>query len=100
MQTLSTRTGVPVDHTAGALTTLEVNRLISRSATEPPAFRFAPATAALSAAVDELARLYGDQRAAIMAEMSINAISRIRSSSLRAFADAFVIGPRKRDSDG
>lgn len=99
LQTLSQRTGLSTELTAGALHELEIGHLVSRGAIAPLTFRLAPVNASLSDAVDELVRLHRDQRAAIMAEMSVNAIGRIRLSSLRAFADAFFIGARKKDSD-
>jgi hypothetical protein len=94
------QTGIAADLVPTALAALEASQLIRRKPTEPVAFYFAPATHDLTRAVDDLQRLYGEQRAAIMSEMSINAIGRIRSGTLRAFADAFVLGSRKRDPDG
>lgn len=97
---LSSSTGVPIALTRTAVAVLESSQLVQRSAIEPLTFRFAPITAALREAVADLARLYHEQRTLVMSEMSINAIARVRSASLRAFADAFVLGTKKRDSDG
>jgi DNA-binding IclR family transcriptional regulator len=60
-------------------------------------YRYRPATAALASAVDELASEYRDRHAAVMSQMSVNAIERIRSGSLKAFADSFVLNKRKDD---
>lgn len=97
---LARQTGIAVELVLAALLQLESSQLVRRSATEPPAFRFAPATAELTRAVDDLESVYRDQRAAVMSEMSINAIGRIRSGTLRAFSDAFVFGKKKRYPDG
>jgi hypothetical protein len=57
-------------------------------------FRFAPATPALAQAVEDLATAYADRSAAVLSEMSINAIARIRSGPMRAFADSFIFGKK------
>jgi hypothetical protein len=62
------------------------------------AFRFAPATPALGTAVRALAIAYQDQRAAVLSTMSMNAIERIRSGPVRAFADSFVF--KKKNDHG
>lgn len=97
---LSTLTGVSADRTSASLAALEWSQLVQRSVMEPLTYHFAPLTAGLRQTVDDLARLYRDQRAAIMSEMSINAIGRIRSESLRAFTDAFLFGSDKGDPNG
>lgn len=97
---ISRETGVPADLTLSSLTALESSRLIERTANGSLQFRFAPASAGLSEAVAELASMYRDQRAAVMSEMSLNAISRIRSGTLRAFADSFILNRKKDESDG
>jgi DNA-binding IclR family transcriptional regulator len=98
-QALSGQAGIAIALATPALAALESSQLVRRDTTEPPNFRFAPATTALSRAVDDLERSYRDQRAAVMSEMSVNAIARIRSGTLRAFSDAFVFG-KKKDPDG
>jgi hypothetical protein len=60
-------------------------------------FRYSPATPALAAVADELVVAYRDQGAAVLSAMSIDAIERIRSGPVRAFADSFVLGKRKPD---
>jgi hypothetical protein len=46
--------------------------------------------------VDNLIRVYDENRLELMSIMSTNAIERMRTGALRAFANAFVFG-RKRD---
>lgn len=60
-------------------------------------YRFAPASAALAQAVDALATAYEERRAAVMSFMSTMAIERLRSQTMRAFADSFVFGKKNRD---
>jgi hypothetical protein len=98
-EALGRRAGIALDLVLPALAALESSQLIRRSALVPPTFRFAPATGDLARAVEDLERLYRDQRAAVMGEMSVNAISRIRSGTLRAFSDAFLIGKKKGDAE-
>ena len=49
------------------------------------------------AGLDELRRLADTDRIQVMADMSTNAIDRLRTGALRAFARAFIL---KKDSDG
>jgi hypothetical protein len=99
-ESLSRDTGLAIELALPALAALESSQLIRRADTQPPTFRFAPATAAVARTVDHLERLYRDQRAAVMSEMSVNAIARIRSGTLRAFSDAFLFGKKKEDPHG
>jgi hypothetical protein len=59
-------------------------------------WRYAPASAESSALLDRLAQVYDDRRLEVMRLLSTQALERVRTSAVRAFADAFVIG-RKRD---
>jgi hypothetical protein len=99
-ESLSRQTGLTIELAIPALAALESSQLIRRAGTAPPTFRFAPATAAVTRAVEDLERLYRDQRAAVMSEMSINAIARIRSGTLRAFSEAFLFGKKKDGPNG
>jgi hypothetical protein len=96
---VASRTGTSGELALAALGVLAASGILRQSVSGPLAFRYAPATAWLQSVCDDLARLHREQRAAIMSEMSVNAIGRIRSGSLRAFADAFVLGKNKKDSD-
>jgi DNA-binding transcriptional ArsR family regulator len=58
-------------------------------------FSFAPATAELGLVVEQLIALYQVQPTEIIKHMSANAIERVRTAALHAFADAFVIRRNK-----
>jgi hypothetical protein len=60
------------------------------------AYGYAPRDAALDDAVAALARMYAEDRLAIVKMMSANAIERIRTAAMRTFAEAFVIGKDKK----
>jgi hypothetical protein len=47
--------------------------------------------------VQRLARAYDEQRLAIVKLMNANAIQRLRTGAIRMFADAFLIGSKKKD---
>jgi hypothetical protein len=57
-------------------------------------FRYA---AAGNETVDRLARAYDEDRLSVVMVMAKNGLERVRAVTLRAFADAFVIGRKKRD---
>lgn len=81
-----------------AMSGLAASGLLQQTYADPPQYQYRAANENLAAAVAELVSTYQERRAAIMSQMSTNAIERIRSGSLKAWADAFVI--RKRDDDG
>jgi hypothetical protein len=87
---------IQVEHATEAMASLAECGLLVRGTAEGT-FRFAPATPALGSAVEELAAAYRNQSAAVLSTMSVNAIERIRSGPMKAFADAFVLGKRKND---
>lgn len=83
-----------------ALNELHTSRLIGIEAATPRAvYRYAPVTTELAHATKALARVADEQRAAVMSLMSANAIERVRSGAVRAFADAFIVR-KKKDDDG
>jgi hypothetical protein len=85
--------------TAGSvLASLESSELIRRTTRNHNYFRFGPRLPESMDAVEQLAVLYREQRAAIMSLMSVQAIERIRSVGLRTFADSFLF--KKRNDDG
>jgi hypothetical protein len=88
---------IQVELVAEALEGLAQFGLLARGP-EDGLFRFAPAQR-LERTAEELAAAYRDQSAAVLSTMSIDAIARIRSGPMKAFADAFVLGKRK-DDDG
>jgi hypothetical protein len=94
---VSEQTRIPEELARDALIGLESGQLLQRTGASVPAYRFNPQPAALADAVAALAVLYRDQHAAVMSVMSMNAIERIRSGTMRAFADSFILGKRNRD---
>jgi len=92
--TLSEKLGLSLEFTAEALTALIAQGLVQRHEAEA-GFRFAPTSKLLKEAADELAECYGRHRLEIVKLINANAIKRMRTSALRAFADAFVL--RKDD---
>lgn len=60
-------------------------------------FRFAPATPALDEDVAALAKVSRDRRVDVMSALSSNAVERMRTSTIRLFADAFLIGRGKKN---
>jgi len=92
------RSHIPEDLVNRGLTDLSGSGLIEQVRENPAAYCFAPRTTHLRQAAADLAVAYRDQRALVMSTMSVNAIERIRSETLRAFSDAFVL--RRKDDDG
>lgn len=62
----------------------------------PTAYTYAGESSAHDAIVASLETAYRDERIRIMQLMSTNAIDRLRTSALRAFADAFIF---RKDKD-
>jgi hypothetical protein len=58
-------------------------------------FRLSARRPGLADTVARLAACYEDQRHVIIRLMNANAIERIRTSAMRAFADSFVVGKKK-----
>ena len=54
-------------------------------------YTYADEDSARDAIIGSLERLYRDEPIQIMQLMSANAIERLRTSTIRAFADAFVV---------
>jgi hypothetical protein len=96
--TVSDRTGIPAELSARALADFSGNGLIEQVRENPPAYCFAPRNTRLRQAAADLATAYRDQHALVMSTMSVNAIERIRSGTLRAFSDAFLL--KRKDRDG
>jgi hypothetical protein len=77
-----------------ALAHLAAGDLLAESAA---GFAYRPRTEALAAAVDALATCYADARVEMLRLISANAVERLRSSSLKVFAEAFRLRRRKKD---
>jgi hypothetical protein len=81
-----------------ALESLSTRRLIRASPPLPAGrFQYAPGNRDLADAADELAHDFAERRAAVLSTMSTNAIERLRSGALNAFADAFILGSKRKD---
>jgi hypothetical protein len=95
---VSGRVHIADDLVVRALESLSARRLI-RGAPQLAAgrFQYAPGNRDLSDAADELARDFPERRAAVLSTMSTNAIERLRSGALNAFADAFILGSKRKD---
>jgi hypothetical protein len=86
------------DLVARALESLSARHLIRASPPLPPGrFQYAPGNRPLADAADELARDFAERRAAVLSTMSTNAIERLRSGALSAFADAFILRGKGKD---
>jgi hypothetical protein len=97
-KSVSARVHVADDLVARALEALHVRRLVHAGPPFAPGeFRYGPATAELAEAGEELARDFAERRAAVLSTLSTNAIERLRSGALSAFADAFILGSKRKD---
>ena len=84
--------GVPVDEARQALANLRAGGLIVGGENV-----FEYRSEASTATVELLARAYEENQVGVMMLLTANAVERIRTGALRAFADAFVIKGRKND---
>jgi predicted ArsR family transcriptional regulator len=87
---------IPVEAATRALEDLVERGLASVQEGGRRAYRFDPATPEVAAAVAALARVYAEQRLAIIKLLSDHAIERLRTGAARAFADSFLVGRRKK----
>lgn len=82
-----------------ALTALWSRRLVECLANQSEAlYAYASARAALDVTLGRLANAYATNPIEVIKLMSANAIRRVRTGALRAFADAFIL--RKDTNDG
>ena len=80
------------------LATLVRARLVNASGQPAPfSYSYADEDAARDATVCALAQAYREDPVQIIALMSTNAIERLRTGAMRAFADAFIL---RKDKDG
>ncbi len=94
---VSAGTRLDVELIRDAMSGLAGSGLIRQNPSDPLEHQYHPSTPQLASAVEELAADYREQNATVMSQMSANAIERIRSGTLKAFADAFVLSKRKGD---
>lgn len=76
------------------------NLLDVRVGKESLLFRYAAGTPDLMVAVDHLARAYRERRIDVLRLLSTQAVERVRTSAIRLFADAFLIGGSKTKKEG
>lgn len=81
-----------------ALASLLRARLVSTEQNVPTSYRYVDEDWARDSIVGSLESLYRDEPIRIMQLMSTDAIERLRTSTIRAFADAFVV--RKEKGNG
>lgn len=81
-----------------ALASLARARLVSTDQNALRSYKYVDEDSARDSIVGSLESLYRDEPIRIMQLMSANAIERLRTSTIRAFADAFVV--RKEKGDG
>lgn len=74
-----------------ALASLVRSRLVNTDQNMLTLYTYADEDPARNAIVGSLERIYRDEPIQIMQLMSTNAIERLRTSTIRAFADAFVV---------
>jgi len=82
---------ISVDSAAEALEELKTRRLLDSG---PSMYRLASHARGV---VHSIARLYEENRLLVVRSMNANAIERVRTGALRAFAEAFVIGGKKKN---
>jgi hypothetical protein len=63
-------------------------------------YRYSPANPQIDAAARELARVYWQEPIAVLKHLNANALSRVKSSAARAFADSFVLKRGRNWKDG
>jgi DNA-binding IclR family transcriptional regulator len=98
VRAVSDHTHIAEDLIARALASLEAHRFIEAGESGGKgSFRYRPGTEDLAAAADELAADFAERRAAVLSTLSTNAIERLRSGAINAFADAFVLGRKHKD---
>jgi hypothetical protein len=91
------RLGTSASEVDAALAQLRSLDLIAFEATGNRRVFWYLGTPQRDAALGSLARCYDEQRLSIVKLMNANAIERLRTAAIRRFADAFVVGSKKKD---
>jgi hypothetical protein len=94
---ISSRLNISPTLTTAALSALRLSGVVKLRG-EWPRYEYAADTPAIDDAVNMLVAIHSTHRFEIIKLMSANAIRRMRTGALRAFADAFVL--RKDKDDG
>jgi hypothetical protein len=95
---LAARLHVHAELIGSALEGLKAGGLVTAISAAPPRFAYRPTSSGLDAAAGRLDREYAERPIRIIQLMSTNAIERLRTAALHAFADAFVL--KKDENDG
>lgn len=91
-------TKVPLAAAETALDGLHESGILAQSHHQGgPRFRYAPREPGLGALVDRILRAYRESPLGIVKLMSTNAIERVRTHAIRAFASSFVLERKKKD---
>jgi hypothetical protein len=92
LDALSEQTGIRPTIVEVALESLEASGLLQSVPAQPRRlYRYAPQDLTLAGIVDRVTETFDQQRALVLSVMSTQAIERVRSGAIRAFADSFVI---------
>lgn len=90
--------GIPESMVDATVVAMQASGLIAADG-DPGAvrWRYQPRAPEIGRLVEELARVYEERRLEVLRILSAQAMTRLRGSAARAFADAFVIGRKKND---
>jgi hypothetical protein len=92
------RLGIPLNSADAALESLcELQLAAVTPIGSVRSFHYLSGRLTTDATLQRLARTYDEQRLAIVHLMNANAIERLRTAAIRTFADAFLIGNKKKD---
>ena len=98
---VSTELKLDFDTAAEALAHLSRAHLLAvRAEASPRLFQYGPANSVMDGAVGDLAEAYQDNRLEVINLMNTNAIERVRTSAMRAFANSFLLGGGGKKNDG
>lgn len=93
-EAVAQRLGAATSDVAEALEHLRRAELVSSEQQgETTVFRYRPGSPALDTTVALLAAHHGHDRLDVIRALNANAIERVRTGAIRAFADAFVVKP-------
>lgn len=96
-QAVAQALGIPVESAAGALRQLAETGVLESIAQSDLQSRYRGPRDDFKLAIDGLAEAYKESRLEVMRLMTVNAIRRMRTDAMRAFADAFVVGKKRND---
>ena len=95
-ETIARDARIPMESAAQALSELRAKGLVTSRDASTDSFTLA-ATESDSRTVARLAALYESRPLDVMKTMNANAIQRLRTSMMKSFANAFIVGGKKKD---